>query len=126
LRVFGILLAVRFSPFNFSTKQKAIAPLTFNTRITPKAFKIGGFRGVSPRIGKFRGHYFCKGLANFRLVQSPNPKRIVLPITGRASVSQGTATTELGTLLMASLLFNATPLRVPAVDVIIAVIENSQ
>ena len=30
-------------------------------------------------------------MANLRLVQSPNPKRTVLPITGRASVSQGTA-----------------------------------
>lgn len=35
--------------------------------------------------------YFWIGLADLRLAQTPNPKRMVLPITGRAFVSQGTA-----------------------------------
>jgi len=34
--------------------------------------------------------YFSRGLAHLRLAQTPNPNRMVLPTTGRASVSQGT------------------------------------
>ena len=43
--------------------------------------------------------YFSSDLADLRLAQTPNPKRIVVPTTGRASVSQGTGVRVLETIL---------------------------